>query len=296
MPAPRMSDPVLAILLVLIFTAALSLAAWFRTLDGGLWREGGTLLVTGLISGVIIWFAEFVPSWVAAGVVLTVAALYLRLHGRESEPIDGMALGALTGVAAALPLMFKGERELLLLAECILAGAVAGFGITFALTRVHDRLRQAALDAATAAAAIAAAWLPIVAVRSERLLPREAAIAAVVAVPLVIIGAVFRQWPSVRRELGDEARLGFLDEEDVRPTAHPLRRLGRAGWYDSRAHREFVRIAQRIALRKRQQRGRTAEAARLYQLEVIKLRMELQEMARIDRAMRMAAEQEQPAR
>lgn len=291
-----MSDPVLAILLVLIFTAALSLAAWFRTLDGGLWREGGTLLVTGLISGVIIWFAEFVPSWVAAGVVLTVAALYLRLHGRESEPIDGMALGALTGVAAALPLMFKGERELLLLAECILAGAVAGFGITFALTRVHDRLRQAALDAATAAAAIAAAWLPIVAVRSERLLPREAAIAAVVAVPLVIIGAVFRQWPSVRRELGDEARLGFLDEEDVRPTAHPLRRLGRAGWYDSRAHREFVRIAQRIALRKRQQRGRTAEAARLYQLEVIKLRMELQEMARIDRAMRMAAEQEQPAR
>ncbi|HEX2120988.1 MAG TPA: hypothetical protein VHL59_05030, partial [Thermoanaerobaculia bacterium] len=55
-------------------------------------------------------------------------------------------------------------------------------------------------------------------------------------------------------------------------------------------HREFVRIAHRIALRKRQQRGRTEEVARLYQLEVIKLRMQLQDMTRIDRAMRAQAE------
>ena len=296
MRAPRMSDPVLALLLVLTFAAALSLAAWFRTLDGSLWRDGGTLLVTGVISGVILGFVSFVPSFVAVGVVLTAAALYVRLHGRESEPIDGMALGALTGIAAAVPLLFRGQRELLLIAECILAGAVAGYGITFALTHVHDRLRQALVDAATAAAAVMFAWLPTAGVRSGRMLPREAALAAVIAVPLVLVAAVFRQWPSVRRELADEARLGFLGEEDVRPTAHPLRRLGRAGWYDSRAHRSFVRIAQRIALRKRQQRARSAEAARIYQLEVIKLRMELQEMAQIDRAMRMAAEQQQPAR
>ncbi|HEX8251893.1 MAG TPA: hypothetical protein VF846_02005, partial [Thermoanaerobaculia bacterium] len=120
---------------------------------------------------------------------------------------------------------------------------------------------------------------------------RDIAIGAAALVPLLIVATVFKQWPSVRGELRHEAALGFIDEDDVRRTAHPLLRLGRAGWYDSGAHREFVRIANRIALRKRQQRSRTEEIARLYQLEVIKLRMELQEMTRIDRAMRMQAEQ-----
>jgi hypothetical protein len=291
-----MSDPVLAILLVLLFTAALALAAWFRTLDGALWREARIPLITGVVAGIAIAFATFTTTFVATGVVLTAAALYVRLHGRESEAIDGMALGALTGVAAAAPLILRGGRELLVLTECILAGAVAGYGITFALTQVRDRARQAAVDAATVAVAIAAAWLPAVAVRTGRISARDAAVTAVVAVPLFVALTVFRQWPIIRAELSDEARLGFIDAEDVRATAHPLRRLGRAGWYDARAHREFVRIAQRIALRKRQQRSRSAEAARLYQLEVIKLRMELQEMTRIDHAMRMAAEQQQPAR
>jgi len=44
-----------------------------------------------------------------------------------------------------------------------------------------------------------------------------------------------------------------------------------------------VRLANRIALRKRQQRNRTDDEARLYQLEIIKLRMQIQEMSRIDR-------------
>jgi len=50
-----------------------------------------------------------------------------------------------------------------------------------------------------------------------------------------------------------------------------------------RAHREFVRLSNKIALRKRQQRNRPEEIARLYQLEIIKLRMQVQEMTKIDR-------------
>src|SRR6185436_5668235 len=50
-----------------------------------------------------------------------------------------------------------------------------------------------------------------------------------------------------------------------------------------RAHREFVRLANEIALRKRHQRGRPDDTARLYQLEIIKLRMQIQEMSKIDR-------------
>ncbi|MBK5259695.1 MAG: hypothetical protein JJE51_08880 [Thermoanaerobaculia bacterium] len=45
----------------------------------------------------------------------------------------------------------------------------------------------------------------------------------------------------------------------------------------------FVRVANLIALRKRQQRSRSEAMARLYQLEIIKLRTQLQEMSRIDR-------------
>jgi len=43
--------------------------------------------------------------------------------------------------------------------------------------------------------------------------------------------------------------------------------------------RVFVRLATLLALRKRQQRLRPDEVARLYQLEIIKLRMQIQEMA-----------------
>lgn len=278
-----MSDPVLAFLLLATFFAALTAASWFRTLDAALWSEARVPLIAGAVSGVVL---HFVPSAIATGVVLTLAAVYVRLTGRESEPTDGMILGAMTGGAAAVPLtILDADRALLHLSSCILAGALAGYGITFGLTHVRERMRQLLVDGVTGALAVGAAALPAIVARG-RVADRHVAIAAVASVPLLVIITVFRQWPAIRAELRHEAVLGVIDEEDVHATAHPLRRLGRAGWHDAGAHREFVRIANKIALRKRQQRGRSAEVARLYQLEVIKLRMELQAMTRIDRAMR----------
>ncbi|HET8774056.1 MAG TPA: hypothetical protein VFP80_09705 [Thermoanaerobaculia bacterium] len=283
-----MSDPVLALFLVAAFFAALAAASFFRTLDAALWRDARVPLIVGAIAGGILYF---LPNAVATGVVLTLAAGYVRLTGRESEPTDGMILGALTGGAASVPLtILDADRALLHLSACILAGAVAGYGITFGLTHVRDQLRQLAIDVVTAAVAVGAAALPAILVRA-RMAERQVAIAAVAFVPLLVIATVFKQWPAVRAELRHEAILGVIDEEDVHPTAHPLRRLGRSGWHDPGARREFVRIANKIALRKRQQRGRSEEVARLYQLEVIKLRMELQNMTRIDRAMRAAGEE-----
>ncbi|HET7437628.1 MAG TPA: hypothetical protein VFN10_23185 [Thermoanaerobaculia bacterium] len=285
-----MSDPVLALILIVAFFAAIVAAHYFKTLDGALFHDARTPLIAGVVAGVLIRFADRTPHLHAlvVGVVLTLAALYVRLTGRESEPIDGMTLGAMTGVAAAIPLAFSGEGELRQFAECILAGAVAGYGITFGLTHVADKLRQLIVDAITAAAAVGAAYAPTVAMRSGAA-ERHVAITAAALLPLIVIGTVFKQWPAIRAELRHEASLGVIDEEDVRPTAHPFRRLGRAGWHDASAHREFVRIANKIALRKRQQRGRAEEIARLYQVEVIKLRMQAQGMAQVDRAMRNAA-------
>lgn len=288
-----MSDPVLALVLIVAFFVVVTAASYFKTLERGLWGEAGLPLIAGVICGVLIQYARFVPSFTAAGVILTIAALYVRLTGSESEPADGMILGAITGVAAAVPLvMLAGEHELVRFAECVLAGAVAGYGITFGLTHVRAKLKQAAVDAATTVIAIAAAWLPSLLLRMGRFTEKQIAIGAAALVPVLVVATVFKQWPSVRAELRHEAALGFIDEEDVRSTAHPLRRLGRAGWHDAEAHRAFVRMANKIALRKRQQRSRSEEIARLYQLEVIKLRMQMQEMSAIDRRMR-AADREQ---
>jgi len=282
-----MADPVLALVLLAAFFAAVTLAYFFKTLESDLWRDAQVPLIAGFIAGIAIAVAwRFVDAHCAiTGVLVTVAAMYVRLTGHESEPTDGMILGAMTGAAATIPLLFAGERELLSLAECIVAGAVAGYGTTFALTHVRDRGKQALVDALTVALAIIAAYVPTLLVRAGAD-PKQVVIAAAAAVPLLTIAAVFKQWPTVRGELRHEAALGVIDDEDVRRTAHPFLRLGRGGWHDARAHRQFVRIANKIALRKRQQRRRSEDVARLYQLEVIKLRMELQEMARIDRAMR----------
>lgn len=288
-----MTDPVLSFVLLLSFFAALTLTSWFKTLDATLWREARVPLIAGAICGAVIHFWN---NAITIGVILTLAALYVRLTGRESEPADGMTLGAMTGAAAAVPLVIlDGDRALLLLSSCVVAGAVAGYGITFGLTHVRNKLRQLGIDAVTALLAIGAAALPTILVRS-RIAERHVAMAAAALVPLLVILTVFKQWPVVRAELRHEAALGVIFDEDVRPTAHPFRRLSRAGWHDASAHREFVRIANKIALRKRQQRRRSEEVARLYQLEVIKLRMELQNMTRIDRAMRAQSEREQLAR
>jgi hypothetical protein len=283
-----MADPVLTIVLLAAFFLAATAAYFFKTLQTDLGRDAQVPIIAGLLSGVAILFAWRVAEAYAVitGVIVTIAAMYVRLTGRESEPTGGMTLGAMTGGAAAVPLLFAGHRELLSFSECIIAGAVAGYGITFALTHVRDRAKQALIDAFTAALAIAAASVPTLLVRAG-LSVRHVAFGAAAAVPVLVVAAAFKQWPAVRGELRHEAALGVIDDADVRPTAHPLLRLGRGGWHDAGAHREFVRIANKIALRKRQQRGRSEELARLYQLEVIKLRMELQEMTRIDRAMRM---------
>ncbi|HEX7152524.1 MAG TPA: hypothetical protein VF618_13635 [Thermoanaerobaculia bacterium] len=287
-----MSDPVLALVLFSAFFLALALAHFFKTLDNGLWRDGRTPLVAGIIAGLILRFVteDATLRLILIGVLLTAAALYVRLTGRESEPTDGLTLGALMGGAASIPLVFTGgdEAQLVRFAECVLAGAVAGYGVTFALSRVTDRLQQLAIDAATAVVATGAAYAPTFLIRAG--VPERRVVIGIAAlIPLLLVAIVFKQWPGLRAELRDEAALGVIDESDIRSTAHPFLRLGRAGWHDAEAHREFVRVANRIALRKRQQRHRPDAIARLYQVEIIKLRMQLQEMSVIDFRMRAAA-------
>lgn len=290
-----MSDPATTLLLIIAFLPILSLAGWFKNLES-IWKSARVPVIAGVAAGFLILIAErwAAPVPLAAGIILTIASLYVRLTGSESEPADGMVLGAISGSAAAAPFLFTGESSMLRFTQCVLAGAVAGYGTTFGLTHVQEKLRQLVVDVVTAVVAVAAAW--VATLLSTRFGDWETAVSAATFVVAATIITLFAQWRAVESELRDEATLGFIDPDDVRSTAHPFLRLGRAGWHDRSAHREFVRLATRIALRKRQQRHRTAEAARIYQLEVIKLRMDLQEMTRIDRLMRLRAEGEPLAR
>jgi hypothetical protein len=268
-----MAEPALTLIVLLAFLAVLAVVHFFKTLDADLWHAWRNPFAAGLLIGIALRLLHF-PHPIAFGLLLTFAAVYARHTGRESEAIDGMLIGAAMGAAAALPF-----AEARIAAMAILAGAVAGYGITFAAFHVAERRRQLVIDAVTAIAAIGVAYLPSL-VRARE---RDVLVGVAALVPLFIVAAIFRQWPDVRAELRHEASLGFMTDADVRPTAHPLLRLGRAGWADKRAHREFVRLANKIALRKRQQRDRTDDTARLYQLEIIKLRMQIQEMSKIDR-------------
>jgi hypothetical protein len=285
-----MSDPVLCIVVYAVFLAAMAAAHFFKTLDNDL----GTAWRTALGMGVAVAFVLFLVRAlypVVGGITLTLAALYVRHTGRETEAVDGMVVGSVIGATAAIPFVMTSVHEAGMIASLMLAGAVAGYGITFAVFHVADKGKQIAFDVATAAAAILVAWLPELAVRYG-IRERYILLAVAAALPLIVIGAVFQQWPDVRAELRHESSLGFMNDRDVRATAHPLLRLGRGGWTDPRAHREFVRLANRIALRKRQQRNRTDDVARLYQIEIIKLRMQIQEMSHIDRAVFIAASEE----
>ncbi|HYM62329.1 MAG TPA: hypothetical protein VEZ11_15710 [Thermoanaerobaculia bacterium] len=282
-----MPDQILVIVVAASFVAVLAGVRYFRTLDPHFGSAARTPLLAGLVTGGIVALTGTEPLLepVLIGILLTIAAVYVRMTGDESEPVDGMMLGALSGAAAALPLAIRGSAPLHSLAASLLAGSISGCGITLAWFYVNARLRQLALDLATAALGAGAAILPFI----LGVPPRELTLGIAAAIPLAGIATVFVQWRDIRAELSHEASLGFIAAADVRPTAHPFRRLGRGGWVDAAAHREFVRLATSIAHRKRQQRHRSEEIARLYQIEIIKLRMQIQQMVAVDRASQKGA-------
>jgi len=288
-----MSDPVLCLVVYAVFLAAMAAGHYFKTLDNDLGTAWRTAFAVGLAVAVLLFLVRALYP-VVGGIALALAALYVRHTGHETEAVDGMIVGSVMGATAAVPFVMTSVHAASIIAAMILAGGVAGYGITFAVFHVADKRRQIAFDVATAAIAILVAWLPTIATRYG-IRERYILLTVAVAMPLIVVAAVFRQWPDVRAELRHESSLGFLSDDDVRTTAHPLLRLGRGGWADRRAHREFVRLANRIALRKRQQRNRSDDVARLYQLEIIKLRMQIQQMSVIDRAVHSAGVRDEGA-
>src|SRR5712692_6611257 len=97
-----MADPVLTLVLIVCYFFAVGAARWFKSLDRDFVRAAATPAAAGAACGVLLCFdLPFRP--VIIGVLMTIAAVYVRHIGDESEPIDGMLLGSLAGAAAAIP-------------------------------------------------------------------------------------------------------------------------------------------------------------------------------------------------
>src|SRR5262249_54539398 len=153
-------------------------------LDTGFGRAAASPILSGIATGIVICVAGRFTGLLAVvtGAAITLAAMYVRHTGDESEAPEGMLLGALIGASAALPLAFTGENELRHFSECAIAGTIAGYGVTFAQFHVMDRARQLLLDVITAVAAVAGASLPAIVERAG-FRQRSLAISVAVAIP-----------------------------------------------------------------------------------------------------------------
>lgn len=246
--------------------------------------ERMTLAIAGLLAGFAAfgWGPRTVPTPLPAGLsVLALTGLALAALHPRWLPITSD--GALAGMLFGLP------------ASAVAALAIRGEGVWTAATAAAVVLAAVSLFAAESVRAAAGAGARRTGLLAGSLIlpPALAALAAAVAGPAdhrhaasVFMGAVgvavlswgpaiLEERGRVRRELDEEVHLGFLPADDAAALELPWRRAleKRFGRPDER--REYVRSALLLAVARAQQRGRSGEAERLRQLEVLTFRTRL---------------------
>jgi len=198
--------------------------------------------------------------------------LVLAMVRRGSvDAISRLELASFTGLGMALMLVAFRSTDLWLdIARVLLAAAAVGLAFTgWRKTAVAAAVGfGVGFLAAMAPRLLVAAGIPA----------RSMAVAAAALVPVILLINVVRRWSVIRRELADESRLGLFGDSDIERVAHPLKRLRKGKGENKDAHLRFVQLATSLAMRKRQQRTLPETDARLVQLEILKLRMELSEM------------------
>src|SRR5216117_3880893 len=97
-----MTDTLFTLVALAAFLTLLALVHFFKTLDADLWHAWRNPVAAGIVIGIVLRLAHAAHP-IAFGVLLTIAAVYARHTGRESEAVDGMLVGAAMGAVAALP-------------------------------------------------------------------------------------------------------------------------------------------------------------------------------------------------
>ncbi|MGE5344433.1 MAG: hypothetical protein ACM3JH_00625 [Acidithiobacillales bacterium] len=249
-------------------------------------RERARIAAAGLLSGFAAfgWGPRPVPGPLAGGLsVLVLAALAAAVlaRGRLAITGEGAFAGALFGLPAAsvVAVAFRGEG-----APAAVSAAVIVLSAVSLLSA--ESVRSAADPGSRRAVVLASALLLPAALAASaaspagRVLSRRGAVALAAAGLGVLawVPAVLAERGRVRRELGEEVRLGFLPAEDAGALEVPWRRTleKRFGRPDER--REYVRSALLLAIARAQQRRLAGEAGRLRHLEVLTFRTRLRRM------------------
>ena len=219
----------------------------------------------------------------AAGLTLLATSHYL------DGPVDGAVYGAVAGLGFAcfqgLAALHAGwappHAALPAYATLVRAGATAAVGAGIGLAKLTARplVRVPCALAAVLVAGVAR-WVLYGAagygwgVWGVRNTPFNLALVAAAALLLagVLVGAFAVEYRVLARQLGEEVQLGVVPGwvVDVLPS---YRRRIRSDWWTRRdERREIVRLLTALAFRKHQLRGISGTRARLYGLEVGRLR------------------------
>lgn len=257
---------------------------FLATLHAGVMRWGAVRVLAGGLAAIVeTLIAPHMPaSYIALlfPTVVLLLGLYWRRTGQERELLEGLtAAVAVSAGALAVLLTLSSEPGTAAGPRLLFSAVVCGIGIMLGVEL--NKLRRRALDGGTFAVAIAGSFA------LAQVVPGPTApaflIASVTAVTLIMAVAFVMRWRDTLRELSDEARLGLFAPDDVKRIANPFRRLGSARWIDSALRRKFVMTSQDLAVRKTLQRGAEPQRARLLQLDILRLRMELQDLLAIGR-------------
>lgn len=284
------SEPWFTLGALLAGVVLLAIAGVFKNLTLR-WRPSvGIPFVCGGAAGVAIALASgrlAIPPAVIPGVALTLSAAYLHRGGFHSEPLEGFMRGSISGIAAAGASIAVSPGRDSSAAALILAGGTAGVLLTFLRERWKGRIVLVLALTGTVATAVAAT----VGNSGTFVDARDMTLAAALVPSVLVLLGVFLRWPRLLKELEGEAQLGLIGRDVVRPAANPIRRLFKGGWPDRALKRRFVTVANELAIRKRQQRTGHADLARIHQLDIFKLRSELQDLLRMRLMLDQAGEQ-----
>lgn len=238
------------------------------------WRVPMISVAVGACAGlVVVIFGIALP-----GIVIVIAAAAvlacLLAHQDDATITEGALSGSTVATVAALAVLIDGSRAAFPLVAATTAGAVAGAAWTLPDRRRFVRFLGSAL--ATAGVVVAAEFFEQAAIDSAVAIPLSISVIALTG--LALFGLRMR---SLKPILLEEAEWGIVEPDLVRHLVSPWRRLFRPSGFDREMWRELARTAHRLAHRRLRQRRMSAEAARVQQLEVVRLRTRLIDLQRI---------------
>jgi len=223
------------------------------------------------------------------GLLLAAVLVVLATSHYLDGPLDGAVYGTVAGLGFAafqsLAALHQGwsppDPGVAVFMTLVRAGATAlvGAGIGFAKLAVRMALRVPCALAGVVVAGLGRWLLSLVAVRGwgvwgQHNAPFNPALVAAAAVLLVGVfwAALALEHRVLVRQLGDEVALGVLPSWVVEVLPSYRRRIRSAWWARRDERREIVRLLTSLAFRKHRLRGLSEERARLYGLEVGRLR------------------------